>query len=129
MTATFDDHPHPATIQVPTGEANGTKLQVPAIFTGMEGKRLVLISPERISMSTPVSVEYNDAIFLGEVVLCKPDSDANYQVEICVEQILTGLQSLMALRAGLLGAGAVNRVPASDPALMPAPMRMRPTRN
>ena len=69
----------------------------------MEGKRLFVESPERISMSTPVSVEYNDAMFLGEVVLCKPTGDGNYRVEIFVEQILTGLQSLMALRAGLLG--------------------------
>ena len=54
-------------------------------------------------MSTPVSVEYNDALFLGEVMLCKVGSDGVFRVEIFVEQILTGLQSLMALRAGLLG--------------------------
>lgn len=103
MFSSFDDHPHPATIQIPTGEANGAKLSVPSTFTGMEGKRLIVESPERISMSTPVSVEYNDAMFLGEVMLCKPLGDGNYRVEIFVEQILTGLQSLMALRAGLLG--------------------------
>jgi hypothetical protein len=103
VLSSFDDHPHPATIQVPNGEANGAKLHVPSTFAGMEGKRLILESPERISMSTPVSVEYNDAMFLGEVMLCKPSGDGNFRVEIYVEQILTGLQSLMALRAGLLG--------------------------
>jgi hypothetical protein len=103
VNSTFEDHPHPATIQIPTGEPNGAKLQVASTFSAMEGKRLILEAPERISMSTPVSVEYNDAMFLGEVMLCKPIADGNYRVEIFVEQILTGLQSLMALRAGLLG--------------------------
>ena len=103
MTSTFDDHPHPATIQIPTGEANGSRLHVPSTFSGMEGKRLILEASERITMSTPVSVEYNDAMFMGEVMLCKPMGDGNYRVEIFVEQILTGLESLIALRAGLLG--------------------------
>jgi hypothetical protein len=93
-------------IQIPTGEANGAKLQVAATFAGMDGKRLILESTERISLSTPVSVEYNDAMFLGEVTLCKASDDGNYHVEIFVEQILTGLQSLIALRAGLLGDAA-----------------------
>ncbi len=106
MTSTFDDHPNPATIQVPTGKANGAKLLVPATVTGMEGKRLMLQSAERIGMSIPVSVEYNDAMFLGEVMLCKADTDGNFRVEIFVEQILTGLQSLIKLRAGLLGDAA-----------------------
>jgi hypothetical protein len=57
-------------------------------------------------MSSPVSVEYNDAMFLGEVIICQPAGDGNYRVEIRVEQILTGLQSLIALRAGLLGSAA-----------------------
>lgn len=106
MTSTFDDHSHPATIQVPTGDANGAKRYVPATVTGMEGKRLKLLSPERISMSTPASVEYNDAMFLGEVMVCRATTDGNFHVEIFVEQILTGLQSLIKLRAGLLGDAA-----------------------
>jgi len=103
VTSTFDDHPHPATIQISTGEANAAKLHVSATFSGMEGKRLTLEATERISLSTPVSVEYNDAMFMGEVILCTPTENGNYQVQIFVEQILTGLQSLIALRAGLLG--------------------------
>jgi hypothetical protein len=125
VTSTFDDHPHPATIQIPTGEANGAKLNVPSTFAGMEGKRLILESAERISMSTPVSVEYNDALFLGEVMMCKQISEGNYRVEIFVEQILTGLQSLIALRAGLLGDGQ-----AVAPARAFAPISMlRPQTN
>ncbi len=112
MISTFDDHPQPATIQIPTGEANGEKLQVASTVTGMEGKRLILESSERITMSTPVSVEYNDAMFLGEVMLCKAIGDGCYRVEIFVEQILTGLQSLVALRTGLLGEAAATVKPA-----------------
>ncbi len=111
MTSTFEDHPHPATIQIPTGEANGAKLSVLATVVGMEGKRLILESPERISMSTPVSVEYNDAMFLGEVMICRAMEAGLFRVEIFVEQILTGLQSLMKLRDGLLAGTEPQKVP------------------
>jgi hypothetical protein len=63
---------------------------------------MVLESPERLNISTPISVEYNDAMFLGEVIGCRRENDT-WQMIVNVEQILTGLQSLMALRAGLLG--------------------------
>jgi hypothetical protein len=106
VTSAFDDYPHPATIQIPTGEANGAKLSVSATFMGMEGKRLILESSERIPLSTALSVEYNDAMFLGEVMLCKASGDGYFRVEIFVEQILTGLQSLMNLRDGLLSLAA-----------------------
>ena len=105
MTTSFGDHPHSAIIQVPTGEKNGSKYQISCVFEGMEGKRLKLESPERLTISTIVSVEYNDAMFLGEVLTCRKDSGDVFQIEIKVDQILTGLQSLMALRDGLLGEG------------------------
>jgi hypothetical protein len=105
VTTSFGDHPHSAIIQVPTGEANGSKHQIPCTFEGMEGKRLRLESPERLTLSTVVSVEYNDAMFLGEVMNCRKDAADIWQIEVKVDQILTGLQSLMALRAGLLGEG------------------------
>jgi hypothetical protein len=69
-------------------------------------RRLVLETEERIAVSTALSVEYNDAMFLGEVVVCTPTGDNTWKIEIQIEQILTGLQSLMALRAGLLGEAA-----------------------
>jgi len=130
VSSTFDDHPHPATIQIPTGEPNGAKLQVPSTFSGMEGKRLILEAGERVGLSTPVSVEYNDALFLGEVMLCKPTSEGNYRVEIFVEQILTGLQSLIALRAGLLGdLQNGNQAAATPRAMAPVNLRQPPQNN
>jgi hypothetical protein len=127
VNSTFDDYQAgPATIQIPTGAANGSKLEITCSFTGMEGKRLILESPERISMSTPVSVEYNDAMFLGEVMLCRQDSSGEYRVEINVEQILTGLQSLISLRAGLLGASGIpDPTPVKIPAFIPAAVQNR----
>lgn len=70
---------------------------------GMQGKRLGVDAAERIAISTPVSVEYNDAMFLGEVLRCSPTENGSWDLEIKVEQILTGLQSLMKLRAHLIG--------------------------
>ena len=70
---------------------------------GMQGKRLGVDAAERIAVSTPVSVEYNDALFLGEVLRCSQSGNGSWDVEIKVEQILTGLQSLMKLRAHLIG--------------------------
>jgi hypothetical protein len=102
VTTTFGDHPHSAVIQVPTGEPDGSRHHIPCTFESITGKRMVLESPERLNISTPISVEYNDAMFLGEVIGCRRENDT-WQMIVNVEQILTGLQSLMALRAGLLG--------------------------
>jgi hypothetical protein len=104
VTTTFGDHPHSAIIQVPTGDANGSKHQIPCTFESIHGKRMVLESPERLDISTAISVEYNDAMFLGEVISCRRENEDTWQMVVNVEQILTGLQSLMALRAGLIGA-------------------------
>ena len=68
----------------------------------MQGKRLNLDVSSPLLASTPVTVEYNDALFLGEVLICRKTGDS-WKAEIKVEQILTGLQSLIALRARLLG--------------------------
>lgn len=62
-----------------------------------------------------MSVEYNDAMFLGEITLCRQTAEGDYKVEIFVEQILTGLQSLIALRAGLLGDTAAEKARAMAP--------------
>lgn len=84
----------------------------------MEGKRLIVEANEPISISTALSVEHEDNLFLGEVVICAGQSPDIYRMEIKIEQILTGLQSLMNLRAGLLG----ERVP-QPLSLMPVGMR------
>ena len=71
----------------------------------MHGKRLSLKAGEALPVSSVISVEYDDELFLGEVVSCV-ETEQSWDLQIKVEQILTGLQSLMALRARLLSEGA-----------------------
>lgn len=103
MTNSFGGHSQSAILKIPSGEPNGAKQEVRCTFEGMDGKNLRLETPERISISAPVSVEYSDAMFLGEVVACQRGSGNAWELQIKVHQILTGLQSLCALRAQLLG--------------------------
>ncbi len=72
----------------------------------MEGKRLLLQSQQRIALSEAASVEHDDAMFLGEVMSCTSLPCGFWQVELHVEQMLTGLQSLIVLRSRLLGESA-----------------------
>ena len=67
----------------------------------MHGKRLSLEAGEALPVSSVISVEYDDELFLGEVVSCV-ETEQGWNLQIKVEQILTGLQSLIALRARLL---------------------------
>jgi hypothetical protein len=104
-----------AVIQVASPDGDGKKRTVSCSFHGSEGKRLVLTASESIPVSSAVSVEFNDALFLGEVVACTGGGNRTCDIEIKIEQILSGLQSLMALRSHLLSEG----VPQQRPALKP----------
>ena len=103
VNASFDDHPQTATLQVPLPSGNGAKRSIPCAFHGMDGRRLIVEAGEALSLSTALSIEHEDNLFLGEVVACAAKSPDVYKMEIKIEQILTGLHSLMALRARLLG--------------------------
>jgi hypothetical protein len=62
---------------------------------------LTLITGERLPPSTAVGVEHNDVLLIGEVVRSMPWGNDKWAIDIKVEQTLTGLQSLMILRAQL----------------------------
>jgi hypothetical protein len=51
------------------------------------------------------SVECNDTLFLGEVIASVSGANGSWRVEVKVEQIVTGLESLMKLRSHLLSEG------------------------
>lgn len=70
----------------------------------MHGKRLTLEAGESLPPGRAISVEYDDTLFLGEVVSCVASENV-WSVEVKVEQILNGLQSLLALRSRLLSEG------------------------
>ena len=103
VSTSFDDYPQPATILVPSPSGDGAKRSISCAFHGMEGRRLILEAGEPLSPSTALSIEHEDNLFLGEVVACAAQSPGLYRMEIKIEQILTGLHNLMALRARLLG--------------------------
>ena len=105
MNTSFDDHPQSATIQLPLPSGYGAKRSIPCAIYGMHGKRLIVEAGEPLSASTALSIEHEDNLILGEVVACAAESPGIYKIDIKIEQILTGLQSLMNLRAGLLGEG------------------------
>ena len=91
-----------AIIRISSSSAASAKDGQPSLFVEMEGKRLIVEVTDPIAVSAAVTVECDDAMFLGEVVAVAPQN-GRYHVEIAVEQVLSGLQSLMALRAQLLG--------------------------
>ena len=100
---------NPATVRVsPRGE--GEAEYNVASVCGIHGKRLTLISHSRVPHFAIVSVEYKDAIFLGEVITCTQDCDDRWHLEIEVEQILNGLTSLLNLRARLMGEAVPERL-------------------
>jgi hypothetical protein len=111
----FAEHPQSAVIQIGASHPGGARRSEPCVFREMKGKRLIVELGEPLRSSQAVSVEYNDAMFLGEVSGCQEVASGDFEVEVSVEQILTGLQSLMLLRAHLLDAAvprAFTRVPA-----------------
>lgn len=71
----------------------------------MRDKRLFVEVNEPIPISTVISVQHEDVLFLGEIVATRLASGPAWNIEIKLEQILTGLQSLMALRARLIEEG------------------------
>jgi hypothetical protein len=98
----FEDDSQAAVIQI-ASSGTDSKRSVTSEFKGMQGKKLTLLAAESLPISTPVSVNYNDAMFLGEIISCTEKAALSWQVEIKVEQILTGLQDLLSLRNSLLG--------------------------
>ncbi len=73
-------------------------------FTSFTTRYLTLTAGELIRASLAVSVEYNDILFVGEVIACCEESSNCFEIQIDVEHTLTGLQSLLKLNAELLGA-------------------------
>ena len=69
-----------------------------------------MISPERVRISSTVTVEYDDSMILGEVVACTQDCNQQWHLELKIEQILSSLQSLTRLRDRLLGESVPSRM-------------------
>jgi hypothetical protein len=94
--------------------AAGERREIPALFESFSARRLTICAGEALAVSSAISVRCGDAMFLGEVAACKGVGETKWLLQIRVEQILSGLESLMSLRARLL----------DEPA--PQPVTMRP---
>ncbi len=92
-----------AVLSIPAAEGHSEKRKVTCLFEGLQGNRLSLEAQERPPISSVVSIEFHDALFLGEVVRVAPANRGTWRLEVKVEQILNGLQSLVNLRTRLLG--------------------------
>ena len=71
------------------------------IFHGIESKRLTVETQKNLRSSAALSVECNDALYLGEVVHSIQTTKGSWRAEVNVEQILTGLRSLIKFRERL----------------------------
>jgi hypothetical protein len=91
-----------AVIQLADSELDGTKRRIPCSFRKFDNKRLQLEVPESLKYACAISVEYNDALFLGDVVGCTR-TNGTWDIDVQVKQVLSGLQSLMTLRDRLVG--------------------------
>lgn len=103
------DYPTHATLQIRSSVMGGAPKEVQCQVDRLSGTRLSLISPERVTLSSAVSVEYDDSMLLCEVMACTQDCEQRWHLEMQVEQILTGLQSLVTLRERLLGESRESR--------------------
>jgi hypothetical protein len=74
---------------------------MPCLIADKQGNRLTLETNVCVPPFSPATVEYDDAMFLGEVVTSR-EENGGFTLEIKIEQVLSGLGSLMALRSHLL---------------------------
>ncbi len=97
-------------VHLPTAVPDAPRIDAPCRVLGFGGNRLALLTDRDIPLCAPLSVEHDDALYLGEVVKsCVAARTAgahlnhtNYHIEVVIEQVLSGLESLVALRARLL---------------------------
>ena len=72
-------------------------------FQSFEHRRLLFKSRRSFSISSAISLEYDDVLFVGEVLACVREPDDAWKVLVQVQHMLNGLQSLLHLRNQLLG--------------------------
>jgi hypothetical protein len=88
-----------ATVEIVSG--SGERRKIPGIFHTFASKCVKLIASERLAYRTVVGIECNDVLFIGEVICCTPGAGDQREIDVKVAQTLTGLESLMILKAEL----------------------------
>ena len=95
------DSDRSARLEVQPARGTGERRSLPITFQTFANRCLTLTTSEALGLSTAVAIEYDDVLFVGEVMRCTAGIGDQWQVEIKVAQTLTGLQNLMILRAKL----------------------------
>jgi hypothetical protein len=124
VNSSVDRNAETAVLSLTSSDSSGQRRNIPCLFHGIEGKRLTVESEERAPLSAVVSVQCDDTLFLGEVITSVPAANGSWRAEVKVEQILTGLQSLMNLRSHLLSEVIGQTLPEVSPAYMGARSRV-----
>jgi len=101
-------HQGTATLKFFSQEDSTGQDQIPCTFKDLQRSRLVVESNTKLNISTVVSVEHEDTLFLGEVVALSSQAEG-YAIHISVKQALTGLQRLLTLRSQLAGEASLAR--------------------
>ncbi|MGI9070168.1 MAG: hypothetical protein ACR2JB_02275 [Bryobacteraceae bacterium] len=94
------DSDYSAKLEVQQAHGTGERRKLHVVFETFADKCLTLTTSEQVAISTVVGVEYNDVLFVGEVVRCTATGEP-WAMDVKVAQTLTGLQSLLILRAQL----------------------------
>ena len=90
-------------LSIPAHGGRSSGYELPCLFESLEGNRLRLELQEQPPARIPIGVQYNDVLFIGEVITSARMGAGMWRAEILVEEMLNGLQSLMNLRSSLLG--------------------------
>ncbi len=72
-------------------------------FVTFEKNELRISCDQALPSGKPISVQYEDMLFLGEILSCSALIGETWTVLIKVEQLLTALDSLLRLREQLVG--------------------------
>jgi hypothetical protein len=90
-----------ATVEIVSENDNEERRRIPGIFHAFASRCVRLIASEWLAHRTVIGIECNDVLFIGEVVGCTPGDENQWEIDVKVVQTLTGLESLMILRAQL----------------------------
>jgi hypothetical protein len=75
--------------------------KLPGMLQTVANKCVTLTTSEPLATSTAVGIEYNDVLFVGEVIRCTQGAADQWEISVKIAHTLTSLQSLMILRAEL----------------------------
>jgi hypothetical protein len=95
------DSRNSATVEIVAENGSGERRRIPGVFHVFASRCVKLIASERLAHRTVVGIECNDVLFIGEVLGCTPGDGDQWEIDVRVAQTLTGLESLMILRAEL----------------------------